>query len=52
MPYSDELVRKVVDAGARGYVLKSDASKDLVSAIRAVANRQPYFNVFRQGSFD
>jgi DNA-binding NarL/FixJ family response regulator len=41
--YSDELVRKVMDAGARGYVLKSDASKDLVSAIRAVANRQPYF---------
>jgi DNA-binding NarL/FixJ family response regulator len=32
-----------MDAGARGYVLKSDASKDLVSAIRAVANRQPYF---------
>ena len=41
--YSDELVRKVMDAGARGYVLKSDASKDLLSAIRAVANHQPYF---------
>jgi DNA-binding NarL/FixJ family response regulator len=41
--YSDELVRKVMDAGARGYVLKSDASKDLVSAIRAVANHQSYF---------
>ena len=41
--YSDELVRKVVDAGARGYVLKSDASKDLVRAIKAVANHQPYF---------
>ena len=43
--YSDELVRKVVDAGARGYVLKSDASTDLVSAIRAVANHQPYFTL-------
>ena len=41
--YSDELVRKVVDAGARGYVLKSDASTDLVSAVRAVANHEPYF---------
>jgi len=27
--YSDELVREVVDAGARAYVLKSDASTDL-----------------------
>jgi DNA-binding NarL/FixJ family response regulator len=43
--YSDELVREVVDAGARAYVLKSDASKDLLSAVRAVANHQPYFTL-------
>lgn len=41
--YSDQLVREVVDAGARAYVLKSDASKDLLSAIRAIADHQPYF---------
>jgi DNA-binding NarL/FixJ family response regulator len=41
--YSDELVREVVDAGARAYVLKSDASKDLLSAIRTLANHQAYF---------
>jgi DNA-binding NarL/FixJ family response regulator len=41
--YSDELVREVVDAGARAYVLKSDASKDLLRAIRTLANHQEYF---------
>ena len=41
--YSDELVREVVDAGARAYVLKSDASKDLLSAIRTLAHHQAYF---------
>jgi DNA-binding NarL/FixJ family response regulator len=41
--YSDELVREVVDAGARAYVLKSDASKDLLSAIRTLANHQAHF---------
>ncbi len=55
--YSDELVREVVEAGARAYVLKSDASKDLLSAIRAVANHQPYFTssaheVLLKGSCD
>jgi DNA-binding NarL/FixJ family response regulator len=36
-------VREVVDAGARAYVLKSDASKDLLSAIKTLANHQSYF---------
>jgi DNA-binding NarL/FixJ family response regulator len=31
--YSDQLVREVVDTGARAYVLKSDASRDLLSAV-------------------
>jgi DNA-binding NarL/FixJ family response regulator len=43
--YSDQLVREVVDPGARAYILKSDASKDLLSAVRAVANHQPYFTL-------
>src|SRR4029077_10382401 len=41
--YSDQLAREVIEAGARGYVLKSDAGKDLLRAIRAVSNHQPYF---------
>lgn len=41
--YSDELVRAVVDAGARAYVLKSDGSKDLLSAVKALMVHRPYF---------
>ena len=41
--YSDQLVREVVDAGARAYVLKSDASTELLLAIEALANNQPFF---------
>jgi DNA-binding NarL/FixJ family response regulator len=41
--YSDQLVREVVDAGARGYILKSDASRDLFRAIEAVRNQGTFF---------
>jgi DNA-binding NarL/FixJ family response regulator len=40
---SDPLIREVLDAGARGYVLKSDASRDLVTAINAVRNNKTFF---------
>src|ERR1700736_6012639 len=30
---SDPIIKDVLDAGARGYLLKSDASRDLVSAV-------------------
>lgn len=40
---SEELVRSVLSAGARGYVLKSDAAGNLVSAIRALQQRQLFF---------
>jgi DNA-binding NarL/FixJ family response regulator len=41
--FSDQLVREVVDAGAHGYVLKSDADKDLLKAVEALANRRSFF---------
>jgi len=41
--YSDQLVRDVVDAGIRGYMIKSDADKDLLTAVDALSNHQPYF---------
>lgn len=41
--YSDQLVRDIVDAGIRGYMIKSDADKDLLTAVDALANHQPYF---------
>jgi DNA-binding NarL/FixJ family response regulator len=40
---SDPLIREVLDAGARGYVLKSDASRDLVTAVNAVRCNKTYF---------
>lgn len=41
--YSDELVREVLDSGARAYILKSDASRDLVIAVEALANHRTFF---------
>jgi DNA-binding NarL/FixJ family response regulator len=43
MHFSDQLVRDVVDAGARGYILKSDADRDLVTAVDCIANRTTFF---------
>ncbi|MFZ0639254.1 MAG: response regulator transcription factor [Candidatus Acidiferrales bacterium] len=41
--YSDQLVRDIVDSGIRGYMIKSDADKELLTAVDALANHQPYF---------
>ena len=41
--FSDQLVREIVDAGAKSYILKSDAERDLVIAVEAVANHRSYF---------
>jgi DNA-binding NarL/FixJ family response regulator len=43
MHESDPLIREVLDAGARGYLLKSDASRDLVTAIEAIRRNKTYF---------
>src|SRR4029077_8588193 len=43
MHESDPLIREVLDAGARGYLLKSDASRDLVSAVEAIRKNKTYF---------
>ena len=41
--YSDQLVREVLDSGARSYILKSDASRDLLNAVEAVTNHRTFF---------
>jgi DNA-binding NarL/FixJ family response regulator len=38
------LVREAIAAGARGYVLKSDAARHLTAALEAVAEHRPYFS--------
>jgi DNA-binding NarL/FixJ family response regulator len=40
---SEELVRNVLGAGARGYLLKSDAALQLVPAVESLAQRKPFF---------
>jgi len=43
MHFSDQLVREVIECGARGYILKSDADRDLVAAVDCIANRRTFF---------
>lgn len=44
MHESEHLVRETIAAGARGYVLKSDASQQLVAAVEALSRHEPYFS--------
>jgi DNA-binding NarL/FixJ family response regulator len=41
--YSDQLVREIVDSGARAYILKSDASRELLAAVEAVTSSRSFF---------
>jgi DNA-binding NarL/FixJ family response regulator len=40
---SDQVIREALDAGARGFVLKSDAARDLVTAVEAVQRNRMFF---------
>jgi DNA-binding NarL/FixJ family response regulator len=42
MHHSEELARSVLQAGARGYVLKSDADQNLITAIESVRQHKPF----------
>ncbi len=44
MHESDQLVREMLDAGARGYVLKSDLDQNLFLAIRALRQGNTFFS--------
>ena len=39
----DEVIREALDAGARGFVLKTDAARDLVSAVEALQRNRMFF---------
>src|SRR2546430_1392017 len=41
---SDQVVREVLNAGARGFLLKSDAARDLVAAVEALRRDKTYFS--------
>lgn len=40
---NDQVVREVLDAGARGFLLKSDAARDLVTAVEALEQNRTFF---------
>jgi DNA-binding NarL/FixJ family response regulator len=40
---SDPLIRQTLEAGAQGYLLKSDAGRDLVSAVEALQRNKTFF---------
>jgi len=52
MHESDDLVQQVVEAGARGYILKDDADRILLAAVDAVRNHKPYFSTRVSGLHD
>jgi DNA-binding NarL/FixJ family response regulator len=45
MHESDDLVQQVVEAGARGYILKDDADRALLDAVHALSQHKPFFSV-------
>jgi DNA-binding NarL/FixJ family response regulator len=42
MHHSEELAQQVLQAGARGYILKSDAGESLVAAVETLVRREPF----------
>src|SRR6266851_7331352 len=43
MHENEELVRDVLAAGARGYLLKTDAAQHIVAAVEALSRHKPFF---------
>lgn len=44
MHYSETLVHEVLEAGARGYLLKTDGERNIVAAVEKLLNRQTFFS--------
>ncbi len=40
---SDQVIREILDTGARGYVLKTDSERDLAIAVQALSQHKPFF---------
>jgi DNA-binding NarL/FixJ family response regulator len=43
MHESEQIVREVLEVGARGFLLKTDAARDMVSAVEALQRRTTFF---------
>jgi len=47
---SPHMMREALEAGARGYVVKSNASRDLLAAVEAVSRHLPFTAMNRQSA--
>lgn len=43
--HSNQLIRDLLVAGVRGYILKSDSDRDLVAAVEALEHHRPFFAI-------
>jgi DNA-binding NarL/FixJ family response regulator len=41
---SELMIQNVLEAGARGYILKDDADRNLIAAVEALRRHKPYFS--------
>jgi len=41
--YSDHLIREILRLGIRGYMVKTDSDRDLITAIETLAKHKPFF---------
>jgi DNA-binding NarL/FixJ family response regulator len=41
--HSDQLIREILEAGIRAYVMKSDSDRDLIIAVETLAKHKPFF---------
>jgi len=46
---SPQMMREALDAGARGYVVKSNAARDLLNAVEAVSQHQQFTALAQNG---
>src|SRR5208337_3084328 len=44
MHESEQMIREGMDAGGRGFLLKSDAGHQLVPAVKLVSRHKPFFS--------
>jgi len=43
MHHSDQVIQELLEAGVRGYVIKSDSDRDLTIAVETLADHKPFF---------
>jgi DNA-binding NarL/FixJ family response regulator len=46
MHYSDQLIHEIVEAGVRGFIVKSDSDRDLIMAVESLARHKPFFTSY------